>query len=804
MEGTPAHPGIIALKRFAPRFLILAIVAAWQSRSLFGDELIYRHDWAWPALVPQLLASRLVSEVPWNSDGLGAASIAPLHHVVFFVWSAVGFVLGTHVVLVIIVIGALCAFGLGIASCARRLWQAPETLAILAGILAQLGPPMINKLVAGHLDYLITLAMFPWFVRALAGGSRRPACAFLTAGLIAATAILQIQLYAVMVVGLLIAAFVKRETSPAIRVIAIVVALAQLVPEIYAVLSQDPQAADVWMIPRLPWELNNSSPFPDGLYLLGYSPHYAEQAMQAAGISGIVVMLLAVAAAIAIISSILHRSELKAQALFGGWLVCVLLVLGLYGPLAGILTASFSHIAAFAVFRELYHFAGPAWALEVLLVVGVAWNVLARRILTGYFALGVVAFGMMWSHSNFAGQLAVSPLSPAIASKIRAIALAPGDSRTLLWPAEWPIGPRDTELAGTDPLAYPMGMHPAANEYRLSGPLEVAAGLVREGHARQARQWFAAAGVGSIIDEPWTVAHIIQRFPPMPQLAPWMSGFFARARDSDSALSPTGPVCMLCAYKSLPVVDEPEQWNGGDAFLDSDLRSASGAKCAPSAAFASADPSRGWVDLENWSWLDSRLAMMGPGELTWSSSALGIPHCKYLAHDAHLLLLSGRLLLDGRPQPIKRGVPTWLALGPGFDHRIAVERGLLAIDGFASVPPRPRTPTSLHGTRGVALAFDWRSGTGTGVLAAGESWIVLKSRFSRHWQLSVEGGDVIEHIRASGYANAWKIHAAPGSRVTLWYDRWTTTEILSWGAFGIWLACLALITLHHRLIIVNA
>mgnify|MGYP007135457611 CR=1 FL=1 len=772
--------------RWFSRLAILVLVATWEARFLISAKaLIYRHDWTWPGPVQQLIASRMLNAAPWISDGLGSAAIAPLHHPLFMAWTLGGVTLGTHVTLIATVILALTVFGAGIASCVRGLWRLPELMALALGLVAMMGPPLLNKLVAGHLYYLVSLSTVPWVIRMLAVPSGRAKLAFLAASALVAFAILQIQLYIVLIAVLIIAVIFKKDVPLWIRSIGVSAALLQLAPEIWAVIGKDPQLADAWMVPRRAWEFNNSAPFPQGLYFLGYSPHYAENAMRRVGISRESVGAMQAGIALALVAVFIHRRRIVAWLLALGWIVCTLLVLGLYGPFGVPLGFLFAHVAAFAVFRELYHFAGVGWTFEVILIGGV-WQLRRMRWPVAIFAaLTIALFGAMWSPSAFAGQIASSDIPLSIQHRLASLREDKSDGRFLLWPAEWPVGPTSSGSAGADPLAYPVGSHPVANAYRLSGPLEVAAGFVREGQQATADRWLAAAGVDTVINERWTSARIFDRAPPTLHLASWMRPFVARAASTARPSSILRQTCVLCAYKYLPIISEPEQWKSGDAFvLRRDLEPHPPTSCRPQASFSAADPSTAWVDLLDWSWLDPRLAMMRSGVVTWSTAPLVAPVCQVRVGAVHVLLLAGHLSVNGRLVNVGIGSPTWLRL-PSTSSVLQVHAGLAAVDDFApAIPTMPRNFSAA--SKAVPLAFDWRSGTGGGRVESQERWIVFKSTFSTHWKIRVVGGDVLAHIRASGYANAWEIHAPRGAQIYLWYDRWASTEVLAWAAVVAW------------------
>jgi hypothetical protein len=210
--------------------------------------------------------------------------------------------------------------------------------------------------------------------------------------------------------------------------------------------------------------------------------------------------------------------------------------------------------------------------------------------------------------------------------------------------------------------------------------------------------------------------------------------------------------------------------------------------CRPAAAFDSVDPSTGWADLSNFTWIDYRLAMLGPGVITWSGQRISFLNCPD-ARYAHILTLRGSVTVDGAIVHVPPGLPTWVAL-PHAASSVGVDDGLLAIDAVAAT--RPATTRSLSSRPDEhALGFDWRKGVGGGIVAPNVTWIVLKERYSPDWRLTITSGRVISHVVASGYANAWQI-SSTGGTVSVYYDRWEYIRALAEAALLVWCAGIAL------------
>lgn len=784
---------------------VCTLIAFVQLRDLLPAKLIYRHDWAWPITSQQLLAARWQNEAPWNLSGTGDAALSPLHHPLFIVWSIGGSLLGPQLTLFCTLLVAFALFGAGVAACSVRLWKLSGWMAGLIGIVGQLGVPLMNKLSAGHTYYLVSVAAFVWLLYAVLEAERKQTWPFIAAGVFAGFTVLQYQIYAVALAVLIFACFRNWRSTPGWRIGGIVIALSQFFPILLAAVGHDAPAAYAPMKPQRLWEWNNSAPLPDGLYLLGYAPRYAEAALHQGGTWSVAIVVLQIAILLSFIAVGVRWRSRAAFLLLLGWGLSVLLVLGLYGPLGNVLSFAFSHISAMAVFRELYHFAGIAWVCQLLLLTGVAVNSFSRVCLTGYLSVAALTLGAMWLPPNLGSNVVRFDVPQPLVQALERVRASKGDSRFLLWPAEWPVGPKTQSISGNDPAAYPIGSHPVANSFRLGPAVEVAAALVREGKAQDAQRWFSSAGVSTIITEPWLSARLDARAPQTRNNPPWIASLMIRAKSENTPSTPTA-TCLLCAYAGIPVVNEPEDWHVGESFIKAeDLARGAFEECGILLPFDQADsPATGWKTLSDWWWLDSRLAMLGNGVITWGEVPLKVAPCGADSYFAHVLVLSGSLYVDASPQNASIGRPVWIHLRPG-SHALSVKSGVVAIGSIVTHVPVVSENEHIDVRRTGMLMFNWKTGQGSGSVSRDTKWIVLKTSYSQHWRLALSDGAVLKHIVASGYANAWEVRIRRQSAVRVWYDRWSLTETFATLACCVWWGGAALVFLaRYRRRSVNA
>lgn len=762
-------------------WLLPALCAVFATRSILLDPSVayYRHDWGWPATSVQMQLSFWRNIGFWDSSGLGQPNYEPMLHPVFVLWHIAAGAFPPHVIASATIVICFAVFGFGIAACCRALLGLPPQLSFAIGAAAVFGPPLLNKTAAGHIYYLVALASYPWTVRFALSSRRGPRDA-LAAAAIAALSAIQIQIFAFSVLTLVIGAMRRDARDTAWRLLSVGGAMTLLMPELFAVLHPDVVAALMPMKTSEAWTYNNSAPWSMAILTIGYAPKYYAHAAAAIASFGVVrAMLWCIVAAGVVAAARFVRTPAIAGVL-ALWLLSMLLVAGVYGPLAVPLMWSFHRYVWFSVFRELYHFAGIEWAL-LCVMFGVAIGRLRGRWSIAVPLCAAAVLAVPWIPPHFANQLIAAPIPASAKDAVRREAVTPGDSRFISLPAEWPIGPRYRNYGGGDPLAYAAGNHPSANAYRLSGSLEAAAYYAERG-GKKAAHWKAVAGIGSVIARTDVVPKIASRFPPLKHDNRYVRGLTAAREAAPGELSANVPTCMLCAYTSLPVVRSASQSSQGDAFInlrDSSYHSDSDPdlvpapdRYIPAGAFNVVDPSQGWVALRDWDWLDPRLALFDGGVMTWSNSWLDIPRWNGGTY-AKVLLLRGTLCSDAGCVRVPHGRPAWVALPRGA-RIIRVKGGLAAIASIVRLQhfaPLSNLRDRFEPAKS-ALTFSWESEAGKGTVPGGTRYVVLKQRFSPSWHLQLSAGRVLRHFRASGYANGWEVSVPDAAQISVSYTRW--------------------------------
>ncbi len=766
----------------APVFVAAAIASAFYAalcvRAFLSSKIWYLQDWAWPVLASQVHGIAANYGAAWEANGIGHAAFRPVAHVALLFASVMSLFLTPTIERSILIVIPLSTLGLSTMRSARSV-GASRLIAVLVGIVGELGPVVLNKLAAGHLFYIISLASLSCALATAVSRRISERTKLLLIACLCGFAVIQIQLYVVGAVAFLVAAFSLRRLPWWARSAAAVAVVSPALPILFSAFSSHVEIAAAPLKTTSSWFSNNSAPFPQALVQLGYAPHYAERAL-AAGPGILVVTALWLFCALAVVGIALTWRDRRTIIIALVWLLSTFLVLGIYGPFAAPIAWLYRHFLWASAFRELYHFAGIAWLAELLLA-SIALARLPRipaLVISCGFALG---YAMLWWSPTLGGTLELRPM-PAVAGEVAALAASPGDWRFLLLPAEWPVGPRDAKSGGTDPLAFAVGLHPSANQYRLNGPLEIAASLARKGYERRAVTWFHAAGVGALFREPDLAMVVRDRFPPPHNVPMWVASLIALAASSTRAPS-LGPTCILCAYVRLPHVGNLFTWSGGDAFLPSPPLAQQCHPFSGERTNRAGDPSRGWIAASLWRWLDPRLALMRPNaRFTWSGALIRPSPCPVPVY-LRVALVHGSLLVDNKAVPVPDGYAT-INLSPG-QHTLRI------LDGLAAIQLQHRT-LSKNGPAATAasasLHYDWRTEVGEGRVPPGTRWIVFKSRFSRAWHLHLSNGRVLSHIKVSGYANGWRVVTSRGSDVSLRYGPAAKIFALEDAGLFAWLA----------------
>lgn len=785
-----------------------AALLALHSTIISAGAPAFRHDWVWPLDAQQLRQGVLMDLLLWQPTALGSPNPMPVNHPVLWFWYLASYVLAPAMVLKITLWGVLTAYAAGVGLCAYRASKAQPVLCAASAAVAVLGPPIFNKFVAGHINYLIALACFPWV---LYFAFSKRTWGIVAMGAVAALSVLQIQIFIIVeliVFGAAVTAVFRGKTAASIA--AVVLSLSLFAPVFLVIVHGAAIETSFTSMKTIAhYELNNSAPFPDAIVGLGYFTHYAERAYAAVPLGWLAMRLLWIVPVLAAIACI-RRRDVLTVGLCAAFTALILLVLGLRGPLAGALLTAFNSSLLFSVLRELYHFEGLAWTiLCILAAMGMAalWAPIARCAAI----LALAAAAAAWIPQNYASQLFPTQAPLSATGALSDVSRFPGSWAALLLPAQTPIGQGRT--SGADPYAYPIDGHPSLNGYRLFGIAQAAAQFGDE-PTSGAWRYRHLVGVGAVVARPQLHTDVSALYEPPSHVPPWIRTRLKRAARND-AVHAQGvqivPTCFLCAYDSIAPIREVEDWRAGNAFVlardfypnnsnDPDLIP------RPQLMYPTpsqdADPSVTWVAKSNWDFLDRRIAMIQTGVMTWSSSPLPIPKVSNGELLVRVLLLHGTLMTGDRRLDVPAGRAAWVKI-PCRTCALHVRNGLAVVSMFAHV--QSYTPKVLRAADAAinerTLAYDWRSTSGQGMVSAQTHWIVLKQRFSPLFHLDVTSGRVIRHIHVDGYANGWEIEGNGPLYVHVFYEGQRICAVVQWLSLSLFAAAvvvLAIVRLRFR------
>lgn len=793
-----AHPKVVLPTAIAAISVLVPLAAAsLAAHSLFAGESLayYRHDWGWPADQNQLALSFWRDIGAWDSSGLGLPNHQPMLHPVLLLWHVMAPVFPAWLVGALTIFLSLAAYGFGVAACARRIFGLTELPSALIGAAAVLSAPMYDKIVAGHIYYLIALASYPWVVRFSLARDRAAGTSAFAAAAAAALCAIQIQIF-VVALGTIVVGAIRSRAHAAWALVAVALSFVLFIPEAFAYANADVLHSVGSLQTTLAWQYNNSSSLLDALLALGYAPHYYEHALAATGAATAVTALLWILFAAALAGVISARRDPVSWLLLALVVLTAFLVAGLYGPLAGPLSYLYGHTLWASAFRELYHFAAIEWTF-VCVLAAAALARLSLRPAVAIAACAVAVLSIPWCAPYFAGQLVPSPPSTYTLNSVAQLRSGRFDGRFLLVPAEWPLRPQNLQTSGEDPIAYAIAGHPTANMYRPEGVVEAAVNLTESG-APTAKRWRAVAGIGAVLSRRGVHPDLSARYPPLAHIPVYVRALMQRRIKTFSNSTFTQSTCLFCAYRSIPTVRESTDAAEGDAFVlvrdlalkddaDPDLAARSEYQI-PAPSLQTVDPSRGWVSADAWSWLDVRLALNSEGVLTWSSGSLACPVRSGDVTFAHVVLLHGRLHTDKGAVRAPLGRPSWIAL-PAGARSIRVVNGLVAINRFVTLPRY--VPLHLERTSfasGPALSFDWVAESGSGTISKPVHYVVLKQSYSSGWRLVVPGGRVLSHFVASGYANGWQVRVDRPTHISVYYERTHQNDFLLVVSLLLWIA----------------
>lgn len=721
----------------------------------------FQQDWRWPYSIIQLRSALGDVLRVWNFAGLGEPRTRIVNHPVLWLIHWLSFLTSSKALLCAGIVLTVFFTGAGVMALARAL-RVSAPVAVCAGIIAALGPPMFNKFVAGHWYYMISIAATPWALACAARyEGRNFARAVATGSLVALTA-LQPQLW-VITLAICIALFAfgpnGRDARRILEIGALIVCGAVLtVPELYGAVAAHSAAAYAGMQTIPMWEANNSAPFLSALIGLGYAPGYAERALTQVPWVQIALWLVAAGACVA---AFLRRNDRRITVLAVSWLFVLCLVAGVKGPLAWPLQYLYDNYLWASAFRELYHFAEPMWILASVLAC-VCIDCLRPRPAVAAAAVLSAAILALWLPPAYAGQLQSWPYVGKTDALFSQHTPSVG-SRYLLTPAVQPLGPPGTDYHGVDPDANAVGNWFPANNAEQYGVIGATL-LLGERDPQRYAGWLRAAGVNAVLPRPYLQSTPIDGSPLDAAQKMQAKRYFPTPQGARAWYERAEP--LLEARSSIPVVRDAFTAKFDDGFiLERELYSNTGDPDSVAPAFrgnpdvprSAWNPATEWVRAGLWWWLDPQIAFWPSAALTWSAADLPVPAGYAHAGYAHVVLFHGTLFAGKRPLRLREGIAKWVALAGASTLHV---HGAALVIEFARIrgPYSPLHLSPAHaGDRVVHASFSPECLCGSLHLTPADRWVVLKQSYNDNWRLRVDDGRILRHVVFAGYGNAWQV-----------------------------------------------
>ncbi|MBC5825937.1 MAG: hypothetical protein GIW99_11765 [Candidatus Eremiobacteraeota bacterium] len=582
----------------------MALVVFFVLRSLVTDGTMpaFRHDWAFPSTSVQIRSHFAQYIRPWSDSSLGSPNIYGFTYPLAFTVEALSLAFTPHFLLVTLLGGALFAGGLGTARIVALIAGQRTLFGSLAAAVAYVsGPFVLNELGAGHVAELISYGAVPWFLLSVASACRKPSWVTLSlAGVLGTAAAVQPQY------GLFCAAFLiiwtiagtERRWVPGSILLILALGESQSLLT-YCVA----HGADWLSVDRVTqrWERIQSAQLSQAFIGSGYAAGYAERAYgNFVAVIQRLQIILAACSIVALAVAAFRRCTASAVVLVAG-VLAIFLSAGSNGPLGGALLYAFAHIPAFAVLRELYHFAavstlmisvGIGVAVAQLFIARTRWGVW----LSSAMCAAVAIVGL--SPASGAAVQNVPRLSPAHAAAwkkaVDALAAAPGGGRVLFVPTDQPLGPQAAPYAGVDPDAFTIGSHAALTSYQPTPTVEYLTHAFSTNQPDAART-LAAYGIQFVVSRP-----------------SWRSKRFQLLEPSEKAIealcdraSVTSPKFGVFYANSEITVYRNSSYRS-NVWLAKDMPLQMARSAEPSGL--SDDPRLGWVDGSRWAGCFSGLA----------------------------------------------------------------------------------------------------------------------------------------------------------------------------------------------------
>jgi hypothetical protein len=711
-----------------------------------GGVPAFQHDWIWPALRAQCVPLAITGFEPWHGEALGIPAAYPESYIYHALAGTACIALGPKFGLVVLLFGALlfCAFG------ARTLYYtvstreglSANTIAVIAvTVLAVANPAVLNKLQAGHLKFIIGYAALPW----IAALSIRGRAVYAIGALLGiATMEPQFLFFGVLIVAafLVYGGVFRLRTLLAAAAIAILMNLTLVAPAFTA----HTAAAFGTVGPVLFWQRVQSGTIPEALRLMGYTAHYADRALPV-WVRDLYWILPA-----CVVVVLLPRFQPRYVALLVLAAIGVIIAVGWNSMFSPLWTYGYEHVAALALFRELYN------AIVLTAVAFFACAAIALSVLARYSRAGVVAISIAFivlsaetaAHCTSGIPSYAASDEPALAQ----VSALPGYSRFAAVPGTPPLTSPAQRGAGYSPWAFSFADHPAFFSPGATSVLLYVNALLRDGDPTAIR-WLERADVGYVQHLKGWSTRILPNAEPSMRKA-------EQPLFHDYTQTASGSITVRNA--SVVAVEPFSRQPGSlaNAYTGArDLTPVSGGTNVQLEQFtADILPSTGWAQTSLVPIMPAWVFAEPLGLFTTRNSAtLNMPPALLVVGDASGALQSRSCTL------VRRLDEHFRVLKCGRDPVLHGRAPIIVsyARARASVP----MPISSQGSTGSSDVISYRPWRITARLkAAAGSAIVLRESYDDGWSISLSGA---RHVLVHGYANAWIAATPVDGVVTFWY-----------------------------------
>ena len=415
-----------------------------------------RHDWMIPQFPEQLVSLLQTLFDTWTPQDLGRQLVYPSGYLFYFFLAIPAlFGLTTSLISKLLPIAFISFSGYSMHKLCKSL-KLDNTPSLIAGIFYMLTPVVFNKLVAGHLPYLLSYCLSPLILQLFIESISKKGISLkktFACGLLVALAGVQIQFLVMLPTILFLYALMSKRFDLYANQLLIICAVIFLIHSFWLIpLLKSPQtpiqvfssaATDAWIKAQ-------STQIANSLRLTGYITGYFDQAAQtctlpAWDLLSYLIPLLAF--------SVLYFTRKHSAVYFTALaVVSIFIAKGISFPLGEVMSWLFQNFPPTVLFRELYHIQViTALSYSVLLAI-LTQHLSKIRFISIFLLVIILIYSFPFLSGNFCGQLQTwQPRTDdrPLLDWLNSISL---DSRVLFLPMTQPVKYPNTAYAGNDPM----------------------------------------------------------------------------------------------------------------------------------------------------------------------------------------------------------------------------------------------------------------------------------------------------------------------------------------------------------------